>query len=146
MAKIRSAMPLSRRPSPLEAELQYLIEAAEIFQAGGEDDEAHHDLYSRHPAAAARHAFEVGREHGEEEEREGEAGGEGDHADQRPSLASGHGGGQQGTHEGPYASEGRQGEGQSHEEAADESTLIRGLIQAGEDDRRDGDFEGPKQA
>ena len=59
-----------------EVPLQHLVEAGEILQAGRQDDEAHHDLDARHPAAAARHALQVRGEQRQQEERQRQAGGE----------------------------------------------------------------------
>src|SRR5262249_39240213 len=123
-----------------------LVEAAEVFQAGSEDDKAHHDFHPRHPTAAPRHAFEVGRKQGEEEEGQCEPAGEADHPDERTRLAAGYRSCEQGSDEGSDAGEGGEREGQAHEEAAEESALVRGLIEAGENRGGDGDFEGAEQA
>ena len=68
---------------------------AQIFEHRSQDDESHHDLDARHPAAAAGQPLEVRGKQRQQKERQRQTGGKRNHAEHRPRSAALHRGRQQ---------------------------------------------------
>ena len=124
------------------AGLQHGVEAVEILQHGGEDQKSHHDFDARQPFAGARQLPQITGEQSQQEERQGQACGENDHAEHRAQLFAADRSREQCSHEWTDAGERGQREGEAHQERADDSALSRGGVEFGEQTGGDGDFEG----